>query len=399
MKSFLEMWNIIEQGAVATPPNQNPNMQPNKPNPTPKYGLNQPNFNKNQININKNQPNVNKNALEQKSNDPEVQKFVDELTKMLDDGTDLGNFQSQLKKYIGNPKFIEAATKTGPEDKLGVNNQAVDVSLLVPTQAEVFLENSVDAGLENRYGNAPKIIAGSDPAAAGSVVVAQVGGQYHIIDGHHRWSQFMCFNPKSKIQCKIVNGIRSALQGLKFTHLAIAVEKKDVPSEGGNPKSNLLQMSKEQVAEYVKNKIGNNQTKPGADKEGSPLGQPEPILEMFRKNIPEQNLPNAKNASVDEIANYIGDNSQLVKAAGSKASQANPREIMPQTGGTSFDKKLGSGQVNVSPQPQKAQSYTTNLNQNPNQLNKQSYLNKSESQEDAPSLNEWLILAGVKESK
>jgi hypothetical protein len=142
MKSFLEMLDLIEQGAVATP---NPNMQQNKmqntaPNSVPNAGTGQPN---NQNNPNQNNPNKNNlqnNNNVQKydknsNNDPEVQKFVDELTKMLDDGTDLGNFQSQLKKYIGNPKFQEAATKTGPEDKLAVNNQPIDVSLLVPTQA------------------------------------------------------------------------------------------------------------------------------------------------------------------------------------------------------------------------------------------------------------------------
>lgn len=377
MKNFFEMWKMIEQGAVAAQPmpNATPNVQQN----------NGPNAAPNQQNAAQNKPNVSQQPDQQ---NPEIQKFVNELTKMLDDGTDLGNFQSQLKKYISNPSFQEAATKSGPEDKLAVNSQPIEVSLLFPTQSEIFLENSVDASLENTYGNAPQIIAGTNPAAAGSVVVAQVGSQYHIIDGHHRWSQFVCFNPKSKIQCKIVSGMRSALQGLKVTHLAVAIEKKNVPSETGNANSNLLQMSKEQVAEYVKNKIGTNQTKPkDDDKTGQPVARSEPILDMFRKSIPTQNLPNARQASLDEIANYVGENSQLVEKAASKATQKNLRTIMPQTGGTNFDTKLSGGEVNITPQASNAKGQNV-----PAQ-------SRQESQKATSSLNEWLILAGVNETK
>lgn len=326
---------------------------------------------------------------EQQKINPEVQKFVDELTKMMDDGTDLGNFQDQLKRYINNPNFFQAATTTGGEDKVSVEKANISVTSLLPTQSEIFLENSVDAGIKNEYGNTPDILRGTKPDAAGSVIVAQIGGNvFHIIDGHHRWSQFVCFNPSSKISCKIIKGMKSPLQGLKVAHLAIAVEKKTVPSESGEANSNLLTMGEKQIFEHIKNKIGSNNTQTrdlqqektlNKDKDKSEHQKifhekQQPIIDMFRNNIPTSLLPNAKNASLDEIASYITNNTKVVKQNAAAAQQKNPRTIMPQTGNTNFDKDLEAGKVNVQPNPQGRQVAST--------------------QYEEPSLNEWLVLAG-----
>ena len=46
---------------------------------------------------------------------PADPQYLEILKKMMNDGTDLGNFWSQLNKYISNPKF-QATIKDGDEN-------------------------------------------------------------------------------------------------------------------------------------------------------------------------------------------------------------------------------------------------------------------------------------------
>jgi hypothetical protein len=300
---------------------------------------------------------------------PTDPQYLEILKKMMNDGTDLGNFWSQLNKYISNPKF-QATIKSGDEnDKLSVTSANVSIRSVFPTQAEVFLENSVDAGIKDQYGSTPDMLKGTNPNAAGAIIVSKVGNKYHIIDGHHRWSQFCCFNPDQQISAKIISGLPSALKSLKAVHLAIAAEKGSVPSEGGDPKKNLFSLSEEEVAQHVLQLLGDENTQTATmerDKENKPVKgslvkNQKPILKMFRDNIPEEKLPNAKTASAQDIANYIANNAMIVKELKKGADQANTRTTMPQTGGTNFDVMLSTGDVNINPDGTTAMS--TNLTQ------------------------------------
>jgi len=295
---------------------------------------------------------------------PADPQYLEILKNMMDDGTDLGNFWSQLNKYISNPKF-QATIKDGDENnKLSVTSANVSVRSVFPTQAEVFLENSVDAGIKDQYGSTPDMLKGTNPNAAGAIIVSKVGDKYHIIDGHHRWSQFCCFNPDQQISAKIISGLPSALKSLKAVHLAIAAEKGSVPSEGGDPKSNLFDLSEEQVAQHVLKLLGNENTQTATmqrDEKNKPIKgslatNQQPILKMFRDNIPEEKLPNAKTASPQDVANYIAKNAMIVKESKAEAEQANTRTTMPQTGGTKFDATLEKGAVNVNPDDTTAMS-------------------------------------------
>ena len=288
---------------------------------------------------------------------PADPKYLEILKNMMNDGTDLGNFWSQLNKYISNPKF-QATIKDGDQnDKLSVTKGNVSIRSVVPTQAEVFLENSVDAGIKDQYGSTPDMLKGTNPNAAGAIIVSKVGDKYHIIDGHHRWSQFCCFNPDQQISAKIISGLPSALKSLKAVHLAIAAEKGSVPSEGGEPNSNLFDLSEEQVSQHVLKLLGNENTQTATmerDEKNKPVKgslakNQQPILKMFRDNIPEEKLPNAKTASPQDVANYIAKNAMIVKELKAKADQANTRTTMPQTGNTEFDAMLSGGNVNVNP--------------------------------------------------
>lgn len=276
-----------------------------------------------------------------KVEDEEFQKFSAALTEMMSDNTDLGNFVSQLKNYIGKPEFISALTKTGPEDKLAVTKANIPVNQLIPTQDQIFLENSLYAGCTNKYGNLAKILSGTSPDAAGSVVVAQVGGDsYHIIDGHHRWSQFVCFNPKQEIACKVVTGLKSALEGLKVTHLAVAAELKKVPKAGGDENNNMLKLSEETIAAYATESIKKAGTLP-----------------IFQQNTPQDAFAQVKpdvpveQATEDDFGGFIGSNSNVVKSLAGKSQTKNNRHIMPQTDNTKFDNTLGQGQVNTRSEP------------------------------------------------
>ena len=367
MKTFFEFYQQMKEEeeinnqSMQGPITQIPNNRGSVPSGYSFTGTNTSNkastANANPLTINQpnNQPAG--SEINYKGKAPADPKYLEILKNMMNDGTDLGNFWSQLNKYISNPKF-QATIKDGSEnDKLSVTSANVSIRSVVPTQAEVFLENSVDAGIKDQYGSTPDMLKGTNPNAAGAIIVSKVGDKYHIIDGHHRWSQFCCFNPDQQISAKIISGLPSALKSLKAVHLAIAAEKGSVPSEGGAANSNLFDLSEEQVSQHVLRLLGNENTQTATmerDEKNKPIKgsvakNQQPILKMFRDNIPEEKLPNAKTASPQDVANYIAKNAMIVKELKAKADQANTRTTMPQTGNTEFDAMLSGGNVNVNP--------------------------------------------------
>lgn len=255
-----------------------------------------------------------------------VNNFAEELKTMMGQTVNLGNFVQKLKQYIGKEEFIKALTAGGPEDKLGVEqNKALKVSDLIPTQSEIFLEKSLDNGLSNNFGNLDKLLVGDPTAIKGAVIVAQVANGYHIIDGHHRWSQYISFNKDGQVNCHIISGLKTALEALKATHLAIAAVLKDVPLEEEKG-TNILQMDDNAIKSYAVQKI---------DAAGT--------LPVF-----QQSLTTMQINSSDDAGNYIVGNTQAMKAQAGKASSREERNVMPQTGkAKGFDSALSAGQVNV----------------------------------------------------
>jgi hypothetical protein len=255
-----------------------------------------------------------------------VDNFAQELKTMMGQTVNLGNFVQKLKQYIGKEEFVKALMTGGPEDKLGVDqNKALSVTDLIPTQSEIFLEKSLDNGLLNKFGNLDKLLTGDPNAVPGAVIVAQVAGGYHILDGHHRWSQYISFNKGGQVNCHVISGLKTALEALKATHLAIASVLKDVPLEEEKG-TNILTMDDNSIKSYAVQKIDASGTLP-----------------VFQQSVTSQPMN-----SSDDAGNYIVGNTQTMKAQAGKATSKEERNVMPQTGkAKGFDSALSAGQVNV----------------------------------------------------
>lgn len=253
----------------------------------------------------------------------DVDKFVQELKTMMGNTVNLNNFVEQLKKYISNQEFVQALLKGDANDALGVQETALPVSSMIPTQAEIFLDKSLDNGLANKFGNLNQLLQGDPGAIPGAVIVAEVGGGYHIIDGHHRWSQYASFNKDATCNCKVIKGLRTALEALKATHLAIAAVLQKVPLEPEKG-TNLLTLDDGAIKAHVVDMVGKAGTLP-----------------VFQEVVPNV-------SSVDDAGNYIVGNTTVIKKQASSAAEKQPRDVMPQTGlAKGFDTKLSAGQVNV----------------------------------------------------
>lgn len=163
-------------------------------------------------------------------------------------------FVEELKTVAKDPKlhaFLAAGKKDGaPGDEgIKVEQKTIAGSALKPTQSEIDLSNSVAFSFKN-----PGLIANFYAGGAwkGGDPIITAGGQW-VIDGHHRWSQAMVFNPEIQLDC-IDIGIADPEMALKMTQAAIAVTKKNVPTQGVKKGMNVYNMSFDDII----NKFGSS---------------------------------------------------------------------------------------------------------------------------------------------
>lgn len=242
------------------------------------------------------------------------------LKKMMSDNLDLGNFVSNLKQFISNPKFIDFLKSGDENDALKITRKNIPVADLIPTQDEIFLESSLDNGLTDRFGNLAQFLDGN-AQVKGYVVTCMVNGSVFILDGHHRWSQYFLFNPQSEVPCLIIENLNSYLRGLKIAHLAVAAKLSSVPSASGS-ETNLFTIDYESFENHIKNIIT------------------EKSLQIFI----DKNL--AKN--VDDVVDFLWNNVLKIRKYNLGKES---RGLMPQTGGAAkgFEKDLEQGKINVIP--------------------------------------------------
>lgn len=152
-------------------------------------------------------------------------------------------FVEELKKVATDPKlhaFLAVGKKDGDPTDEGVKVAPMTIagSQLSPTQSEIDLSNSVAFSFKN-----PALIAkfyGGGAWKGGDPIIT-AGGKW-VIDGHHRWSQAMVFNPEIVLDCINID-IADPEMALKMTQAAIAVTKKNVPTQAVKEGMNVYKMS------------------------------------------------------------------------------------------------------------------------------------------------------------
>ena len=265
---------------------------------------------------------------------------------------DLGSFVRELQSAIGDSKvqrFLVAAQSDGTkdDDDVDIGEQVIQVSNLIPTQNEVFLEKSLDFPLnkqqdnivsyiKNGYGKMPRIV---------------VSGNY-IIDGHHRWSQIYCLNAEAVIPVYNVtfSGKENPDEILKKMHLAISATTGTVPLSPGESKdTDLFKVDETTFSAWIHKNVDKNEYALEAFK----TVEDDMKQKISSSSSGDEKVPTNEADGVELVTNvvipYLWKNILQLKQQPGKY----PRSIMPQTEKDSdinkFVGNLKSGNINVDP--------------------------------------------------
>lgn len=238
-----------------------------------------------------------------------------------------------IREAIKSPEFLKVATGgildgDVNDDKIQISTaQPIPAKNLIPTQKEIGFKNSVDDAMTNiwgcidqAFGPAP-VYMPSKPANT-AILVAKVGSEYHVLDGHHRWSLAYMINPDAVLACDVLVMPSGTNQedALKIMQLAIGALAHKVITKGLSGQD-LMTTNKESLIKYVNENLTDM------------------ALEVWKSYRPELN-------SKDKVANHM--------AAALNAIQKNigpySRIYMPQAGDSGVpqdkvNKALEAGEI------------------------------------------------------
>ena len=173
------------------------------------------------------------------------------------------------EKLVGDPKMKEVL-KSGHTDEAGPSDEtfqivgdSVAASSLQPTQSEVGTGQSLVDQAGVKWGNLDRAIAGGRLASASGQFPILVFGN-EILDGHHRWSQFITTNPDAvvdvaRIEAPGVQGSDGALGLAHFINFALYGKSPTKAFQGENvygmDKAAIKQMALDNMAETTPPKL------------------------------------------------------------------------------------------------------------------------------------------------
>lgn len=275
-------------------------------------------------------------------------------------------FVSALGSNLRDPKFLaflEAGLQDGKEptdDKVAFSNIEPECTQLIPTQKEIDTEKSLLRSLKQESTDTLMKYFRGGTFAINNLPIVTCGGGKYIIDGHHRWSQVFCMNPKSKMKAIDMTYFKDPIEALKVTQLAIAATKKTIPVAKVQG-INLIGIDEKTLKDFVLSNLGDNAYAAFAQlykdqNQNKQEGNFEFILN-YLKNIHEDNdrnlqatpsnvigtsdnkesnkeveLNNSRDSKVIEFCqNYIWNNVKLMNETSKPIAGASARDYMPQT--------------------------------------------------------------------
>ena len=238
-----------------------------------------------------------------------------------------GSYEDYIDKL--NELLKDPKTASLLEDAFGGNlgdvqlkytKRNISVQQLNPTQAEIDLKNSVLYPLCH-----PECIPNFfKPAVELSIPLITFNDNF-VIDGHHRWSQGLCFNPSCKMVCINFKGAMSAPQMLKATQGAIAAymsEKQKsgetIPSAVVEKGFNIFDKNRTEMENFLE-QVYNGYISMGSDK-----CDVDEVIAQLSKFVPEVK-------DKESLTKYICDNAENLKNDHTPVAGAPNRGLMPQT--------------------------------------------------------------------
>ena len=200
-----------------------------------------------------------------------------------------------VPKLIQN-KELAAVLKAGATDDAGPDDEvfqivggSVPAVSLEPTQSEVGTGQSLDDQAGDKYGNLDRAIAGGKLASqSGEFPILVYGNK--ILDGHHRWSQFITTNPEASVDVARIEapGVTSADGALGLAHFINFALYGKSPTKAFSGE-NVYGMSKEDIAAQALANMAD--TTPGKLMAAGLIDEdtPEAAAEHFATNL--SNIP------------------------------------------------------------------------------------------------------------
>lgn len=166
------------------------------------------------------------------------------------------NYIQTLNDMLKDPK-LRALVEDGFGGELGdiqldFSEQVIDVDKLDPTQNEIGLTQSLDYGLKSTK----NFVKYFEPFVEIKHPLVTLNRKY-VIDGHHRWSEILCFNPKAKVVCINYDGNITPIEMLKITQGAIAATKGEIESHEKHGE-NLYNMKKFDIKKYIEQNLADD---------------------------------------------------------------------------------------------------------------------------------------------
>ena len=166
----------------------------------------------------------------------------------INDGPDA--VLAAAKDLVANTDVLKAGQTdaAGPGDEtFAIVKKTVPASSLKPTQSQIGTGQSLLDQAGDKYGNLDRAIAGGKLASASGEFPILVFGD-KVLDGHHRWSQFITTNPGATVEVASLEapGITDADGALGLAHfinLALYGKSPTKPFKG----ENVYSMNKEDI--------------------------------------------------------------------------------------------------------------------------------------------------------
>ena len=182
----------------------------------------------------------------------------------INDGPDA--VLAAASELVANRDALLAGTTdaAGPSDEtFKIVTKSVPASSLEPTQSEIGTGQSLLDQAGDKYGNLDRAIAGGKLASASGQFPILVHGN-KVLDGHHRWSQFITTNPDASVEVASLEapGVEDsdgALGLAHFINLALYGKSPTKAFKGENvynmSKEDIKKMALENMAETTPPKL------------------------------------------------------------------------------------------------------------------------------------------------